>query len=545
MKPFFPASRLFFPALGAALALTLAARGAAAEAAPWQPDLGDGRYRNPVLYADYSDPDVVRVGEDYWLVSSSFSHVPGLPLLHSRDLVNWTLAGHALPRLVPEAAFAAPQHGKGVWAPSIRHHAGRYRIYYPDPDSGIYLVTAEDPRGPWTAPVLVQGGKGLIDPCPLWDDDGRVYLIHAWARSRAGFNNVLTLLRLDATGERVEQDLGVIIDGGRVPVPGFHTLEGPKLYRRNGWYYVFAPAGGVAEGWQSVFRSRRITGPYEHRIVLAQGGSPVNGPHQGALVDTPAGEGWFLHFQDQGPYGRVVHLEPVKWRDDWPLLGTAAEGGAEPGEPVAVHAKPGPGPRAAPATGDEFAGAALAPQWQWQANPAPDWASLSARPGWLRLAARPEPRPGNLYDDPALLLQKFPAPAFTVTAKVELAAAADGDAAGLIVFGSDYAWIGVKRVGGAPALVRAVRTEAAKGEPQVESVLAACADGPVFLRVQVSAGGKCRFAWSLDGRRFTPAGGVFPATAGRWVGAKVGLFAAGSAGAHADCDFFRVEGAAE
>ena len=134
------------------------------------------------------------------MVASSFNAVPGLPILHSKDLVSWRLIGHALPRLVPEDLFSTPQHGKGPWAPAIRHHDGRFWIYYPEPDLGIYVVTAKDPAGPWSQPVLVKGGKGLIDPCPLWDDDGQVYLVHAWARSRAGFANVLTLNRLSADG---------------------------------------------------------------------------------------------------------------------------------------------------------------------------------------------------------------------------------------------------------------------------------------------------------------------------------------------------------
>src|SRR5690349_2981832 len=162
----------------------------------WSPDQGDGTFTNPVIYADYSDPDAVRVGGDYFMVSSSFSAVPGLPILHSRDLIHWELVNHALPELVPESAFATPQHGAGVWAPAIRYHAGRYWIYYPDPDHGIYLITATNPRGKWSAPQLVKAGKGLIDPCPLWDDDGNVYLVHAFARSRAGFANVLHLNRL-------------------------------------------------------------------------------------------------------------------------------------------------------------------------------------------------------------------------------------------------------------------------------------------------------------------------------------------------------------
>jgi beta-xylosidase len=509
--------------------------------AAWQADRLDGTYKNPVLHADYSDPDVVRVGDDYWLVSSSFNHVPGLPILHSRDLVNWELVGHALPRLTPENVFDTPQHGKGVWAPSIRFHAGKYWIYYPDPDFGIYLVTATDPRGPWSAPVLVKGGRGIIDPCPFWDDDGRVYLIHGWAASRANIKNVLTLHELDASGTKIIDDFGFVIHGDKLP--GYTTLEGPKLYKRNGWYYVFAPAGGVTPGWQSVFRSRNIRGPYEDRIVLAQGASPINGPHQGALVDTPSGEWWFLHFQDKGAYGRVVHLEPVVWHDDWPLIGTGVATGAEKGEPVSTYKKPDlpVQPVATPATSDSFDSPALGVQWQWQANPRADWFSLSARPGFLRLFAQPEPKPGNLYDAPFLLMQKFPAPEFTVTTRIELEPSADGDSAGLIVFGYDYAWIGLRRIKSQASVVLGVRHEAAKGGAEKLIVIQPTTAVPRYVRVTVREGARCNFSFSVDGKNFSPIGEEgFTATVDRWVGAKVGLFAAGVPGAFADFDSFEV-----
>lgn len=503
----------------------------------WSPDLGDGTYKNPVIHADYSDPDAIRVGDDYWLTSSSFNHVPGLPILHSKDLVNWELVGHALPRLVPENEFRVPQHGKGVWAPAIRFHAGKYWIYYPDPDFGIYVITATDPRGPWSAPVLVRGGRGLIDPCPLWDDDGRVYLIHGWANSRANVKNVLTLLELNAEGTRAIDDFGWVINGDKLPK--YTTLEGPKLYKRNGWYYVFAPAGGVKPGWQSVFRSRNIRGPYEGRIVLAQGDTPVNGPHQGALVDTPTGEFWFLHFQDKDAYGRIVHLQPVKWVDDWPLMGTGVETGAAKGEPVLVHQKPkggsslvdGPGIKV-PATSDGFDSPDLGLQWQWQANPGKDWFSLTAKAGALRLFAQPEPVPGNLYDAPHLLMQKFPALEFTVTAALERTTAAQ---TGLIVFGFDYAWIGVRD----GRLVQVTVMKAADKPAVKETVATDQLTGPVRLRVEITDGGNCRFSYSLDGKAFTPLGEPFTANVGRWVGAKVGLFAAGATG-FADYDAFEV-----
>lgn len=499
----------------------------AAVPAPWVADLGDGRYRNPVIHADYSDPDVVRVGDDFWMTSSSFGHVPGLPLLHSRDLVNWTLTGHALPRLVPEDVFRVPQHGKGVWAPAIRHHAGKYWIYYPDPDFGLYVITAADPRGPWSEPVLVRAGKGLIDPCPLWDDDGRVWLVHAWAKSRAGINNLVTLLRLSADGTRVEEDCGVIIHGDQVP--GCTTLEGPKLYRRNGWYYVFAPAGGVGTGWQSVFRARDLRGPYEHRVVLARGQSPVNGPHQGALVDTPTGAWWFVHFQDQGPSGRIVHLQPVAWCDDWPVMGTGVVTGDATGEPVLVHAKPALPlcPVAVPATSDDFSAPTLAPQWQWQANPAAGWFALGARPGVLRLFAQPAPKPDNLYDAPNLLMQKFPAADFAVTTQLEFSPQAGGESAGLIVFGYDYAWIGLRATAAGVQLVQEVKLDAAEKAVAQTTVVQPKVSGPVWLRVTITGGAQARFACSLDGRQFVPAGVAFTAKPGRWVGAKVGLFALG------------------
>ena len=522
--------------------------------APWVPDLGDGTYKNPVLCADYSDPDAIRVGDDYWMTASSFNQVPGLPILHSKDLVNWSLVTHALPRLVPEDAFRVPQHGKGVWAPAIRFHGGKYWIVYPDPDFGLYVTTAIDPAGEWSAPFLLKAGKGLIDPCPFWDDDGRLYLIHGWARSRAGIANLLTLHELSPDGTKIldagkniqttdgkANDVGtVIIDANKLP--GWTTLEGPKLYKRHGWYYVFAPAGGVTNGYQAVFRAKNIYGPYESRVVLDQGTTAINGPHQGAWVDTSTGEDWFLHFQDRGPFGRVVHLQPMTWHDDWPVIGADPDGDGK-GEPVLTHHKPNVGrtwPITVPPTTDEFTATRLGLQWQWQANPGENWFSLTANPGALRLFAQPAPKSGNLYDAPHLLLQKFPAEEFSVTTRVDLTSATEGDRAGLIVFGYDYAWIGIKQVKSSLLLVHAVRREAVKSQPEEESLPFGLSHLSIQVRVTVTAGGKCQFAYSYDGVSFTNIGEPFTATVGRWVGAKVGLFAAGSAGAYADFDFFRV-----
>ena len=168
----------------------------------WQADLGDGTFKNPVLYADYSDPDVIRVGEDYYLTASSFNCSPGLPILHSKDLVNWTILSYALPEGVGHKEDS-PGHGNYVWAPSIRYHNGEFYIYWGDPDQGIFMVKAKKAEGPWCEPVLVKAGKGLIDTCPLWDDDGRCYLGHALAGSRAGLKSVLLMCELNAEGTKV------------------------------------------------------------------------------------------------------------------------------------------------------------------------------------------------------------------------------------------------------------------------------------------------------------------------------------------------------
>ena len=530
---------------------------------PWLPDLGNGRYQNPILFADYSDPDAIRVGDDYWLTSSSFSHIPGLPILHSRDLINWTLVNHALPTLgpaegIPAGHFDVPRHGAGVWAPAIRHHAGRFWIYYPDPDFGLFLVTASDPRGQWSVPALVKGGKGLIDPCPLWDDDGQVYLVHGWAKSRSGKNNLLTLNRLSADGSRVLDGEGVVIIDENNSSRGCHTLEGPKLYKRGDTYWIFAPVDGVATGSQAVYRSKAIRGPYEARIVLAQGSSPINGPHQGAWVDTPGGEHWFLHFQDRGPVGRVVHLQPMTWRrDGWPAMGTGVATGAETGEPVLVHDKPVAAEVSAresvgPAASDEFASPQLGRQWQWQANPRAGWHSLTANPGWLRLACLASPagcegapsRPTSRYDAPNLLLQKFPAPAFTVATALDFSGAREGDEAGLMVFGNSHAWIGLRRTPSGVRVVQGIHLDAHQSGREREAASVAAPGLSVVLGVTVARDAKCRFACSFDGKAFSAFGEEFQATAGKWVGAKVGLFATTASGrpgsGYADFDFFRL-----
>lgn len=512
----------------------------------WVADNGDGTYKNPVLHADYSDPDAVRVGDDYYMTSSSFEDVPGLPILHSKDLVNWTLIGHALKRQPPFEHFSVPRHGEGVWAPSIRYRNGEFYLYYPDPDFGIYLTKAKNAAGPWSEPVLVASGKGLIDPCPLWDDDGQVYLVHAYAGSRAGIKSVIAVKKLNKEGTKAI-DEGVLVYDGHETDP---TIEGPKFYKRAGWYYIFAPAGGVPTGWQLVLRSKNVYGPYERKNVMDQGASPTNGPHQGAWVTTQTGEDWFLHFQDKEAYGRIVHLQPMKWVKDWPVIGVDKDGDGK-GEPVLRYKKPNVGkihPVQTPVESDEFNGTSLGLQWQWMANPKATWAFAHPSKGCLRLFSDKRPDGAkNLWDAPNVLLQKFPAEEFTVTTKLTFSANTklENEKAGLVVMGFSYAGLALKSKKDGLYLVQTLCKDAVKGKDETEKELLKMPGATVYLRVRVTKGGKCYFGYSLDGNSFTTAGEEFTAEVGRWKGAKVGLFCTRETqindSGYADFDWFRVE----
>lgn len=510
----------------------------------WVADKGDGTYKNPVLYADYSDPDAIRVGDDYYLVASSFDQVPGLPILHSKDLVNWTLLTHALKRQPPYDVYSKTKHGDGVWAPAIRFHNGEYFIYYPDPEYGIYVVKAKSPEGPWSEPLLIKEAKGWIDPCPLWDDDGNAYLVNALAASRSGAKSVLIVNKMNQDGTKLLDD-GIMVFDGHAHHP---TTEGPKFYKRNGYYYIFAPAGGVPTGWQLVLRSRNIYGPYEEKIVMAQGDSITNGPHQGAWVDTQTGEDWFLHFQDQEAYGRVVHLQPMKWVNDWPVIGVDKKGKGT-GEPVLTYKKPNVGrewPKATPADSDEFNANGLGLQWQWQANPGPTWAFPASPLGFIRLFNVPLATDHkSLWDVPNVLLQKLPGQEFTATTKVTFTPRIDGDATGLVLMGLDYASLVIKKTPGGLQLTQAICKNASKNGMEKESAPVALQGDTFYLRMKMEKGGHAVFSYSSDGKSFSLIGEPFTAREGQWIGAKVGLFAVSSAKAHeygyADYDWFRFE----
>ncbi len=484
----------------------------------WNGDNGDGTYSNPILYTDYSDPDVIRVGEDYFMVASSFCNTPSVPVLHSRDLVNWKVISYAMEQL-PFDYYDKPMHGCGAWAPAIRFHDGVYYILIPMPDEGIFMVRTRDPFAGWEAPVCVRKVTGWIDPCPFWDDDGKAYMVTAFARSRIGFKSILHLSPIEPDCTGVLDDGHHIFDGS-VSQP---TIEGPKLYKRNGYYYIFAPAGGVKPGWQTVLRSKNIWGPYEEKIVLHQGKSAVNGPHQGAWVDTPTGEDWFIHFQDVGSAGRIIHLQPMHWENDWPVMGiNVDENGC--GEPVERYRKPNVGgsfPVCSPEDSDCFTEDRLGLQWQWNANYRKNWYSLGE--GGLRLYAQPKESDTRLCDVSNLLLQKWPAPEFQITCRLYTAELEEGDLAGMVSLGGIYTALALQKDAEGCKLVQCTGEWSGQGESR--KPLTGISTEVVYLRMLVRNAEEISFCYSDDGENFIPVGEAVEAVAGRWVGVKAGLFA--------------------
>ncbi len=512
-------------------------------------------YTNPILHLDYSDPDVCRVGEDYYMTASSFNCFPGLPILHSRDLVHWEQVGAALKDYPDDAFRHSVQHGNGVWAPAIRYHDGWFYIYVGDPDRGIFMVRAQDPAGEWEKPVWVVREKGFIDPCPLWDDDGKAYLSHALAGSRAGLKSVVLVAPLSADGTRLEGQSKIVFDG-HLTQP---TIEGTKFYKRGTYYYIFAPAGGVATGWQTVLRSKSPWGPFEEKVVMAWAPGTINGPHQGAWVHAVDGSDWFIHFQDKGAYGRIVHLQPMNWTDnDWPVIGEDPDGDGV-GQPIMGYTRPS-GPRydkgCHTERSERISEIGLDFSWQFPAVPEATWQMVLPE-GGIRLYSV-EQEPGTLWNCRNVIQQKFPAERFTVQARLSFRPNPQltGETAGFVVMGSDYAGLFLVGAPEGTALQYRKCHEAGKGGQEeiigLETIPYSCEkqvfpyasanvpavnypdrpEAELWVKLEVrpkSVEGNvpdavCRFYWSRDGNRWNKMPESFTARPELWIGAKFGFF---------------------
>lgn len=460
-------------------------------------DLENGFYRNPVLNADYSDPDVIRVKDDFYMVCSEF-HYMGMPVLHSKDLVNWTIIGKIYESLKHDPVYDDMNgYGKGSWAPAIRFHDGTFFVYFCTPDEGLFMSTAKNPAGPWEPLHQVKKIAGWEDPCPFWDDDGNAYLGHStWGAGP------IIIHKMSADGKSLLDD-GVIVYVGKV-------AEGTKIMKRNGFYYLVIPEGGVQTGWQTVLRSKSIYGPYERRVVLQTGKTNVNGPHQGALVELDSGESWFMHFQDVGALGRVCHLQPVTWVDDWPVMGCG-------GEPVSIYNKPDVGknyPRVLPQTSDDFNGTELGLQWQWNHNPVNEKWSLTERPGYLRLKAM---QAENLLKAKNTLTQKLMGTTGNVHVELNFEGMQPGQVAGLaFLAGREENRIGVV------CDEKGFSLEAVTGNVRFHGPR--LSGKTVWFRASINLSGTTLFSFSVDNENFIGFAGPCTLCPGFWKGARIALF---------------------
>lgn len=465
-------------------------------------DQGNGTYINPVLYADYSDPDVIRVGDTYYMTCSEF-HYMGMPVLASNDLVNWKIIGQVYNRFDFPEYDHNQRYAGGSWAPAIRYHNHKFWVYFCTPDEGLFMSNADNPAGPWSPLVLVKKIAKWEDPCPFWDEDGKAYLGH----SVHGAGPII-LHRLSEDGTRL-LDEGVTVYTGPV-------AEGTKIHKLNGYYYISIPEGGVGEGWQTVLRATNIYGPYEKKIVLEKGSTGINGPHQGALVETTKGEWWFLHFQSDGAMGRVLHLQPVRWQDGWPRVGVDIDGNGI-GEPVYVWKKPAMDsifPIAAPQTSDNFDSTALGLQWQWNHNPVNEAWSLTEKPGSLSLNAL---QAESFVQARNTCTQKVMGTTGEVMAEMDLSKIVEGQKAGICSMSKIYNLLGVYKKEGKMYIF----TDR-KGQVHEEKAIAA---KRIFLKLTLDIkSGNNRFSYSLDNKSYTMIDGAFDTQWGYWKGTRIGLF---------------------
>ena len=467
-------------------------------------DQGDGTYVNPVLNADFSDPDVIRVGNKYYMVASDF-HFLGMQVLESEDMVNWRYISQIYRRFDEPGWDENRHYAGGSWAPAIRYHDGRYYVFFCTPDEGLYMSTAQDPHGPWTPLHLVQRVEKWEDPCPFWDTDGMAYL----GRSRHGAGPII-VHRMSPDGRQL-LDEGVTVYEGPI-------AEGTKWLKRNGWYYLIIPEGGVGTGWQTVLRSKNIYGPYERKIVLEQGSTDINGPHQGALVDTPDGQWWFYHFQETPVLGRVVHLQPVRWQDDWPLMGEDYDGNGI-GEPVHSWNKPFGNREPVPVmnlqTNDDFSDS-IGLQWQWNHNPDDSHWSITEHPGYLTIHAQPA---DSLKACRNMLTQKVIG---YQSESTTLLTASGNCYAGLFCSGKLFRGIGICPQG--------IFIEANGQRQIIDATVAAHPDvsTPIYFRVTNDCEhNRHQFYYSVNGKDFIPGGDSFPMRGGYWKGIRVGVFCYG------------------
>lgn len=487
-------------------------------------DNGDGTYTNPIIPADFPDPDVIRVGDTYYMVTTTMYIFPGVTILKSKDLVNWEYCSNALPRFDFNPAYnldGGNRYGHGQWATSIKYHNGKFYLLFITLNEGGFMLTSDKVEGSWHITHLP---KGFYDPGLFFDDDGKVYVAQGYGKiSITEVNDSLEAIGPDSlvfTGD---------IKGG---------LEGTHVYKIDGYYYLYCTYGGV-NGLQVALRSKNIYGPYEEKLLLQDTIPGVTfGVHQGALIKTEQGEWWTMLFVDSGPFGRFPSLQPVEWKDGWPMIGKDKHGVVTYRKPnIPTSYKPTYFPMS-----DEFSQSNLGMQWGWNHNPDRDKWSLSERKGYLRLKTAKIvdsfPKAVNtLTQRPFAKKNQFLPTAATI--KLDVSKMKPGDVAGLAVFQEPYANIAVHYHNKKSKFI--VMTHE---DRSIDSV--ALNANIVYLRTLASNKTKnASFEYSLNNKSFKPLGDTLKMAFSLYyfTGNKFCIFnyATQSLGGFVDVDWFRIQ----
>jgi beta-xylosidase len=471
----------------------------------FQADNGDGTFTNPVIAADYPDPDVIRVDSVYYFVSTTMFVFPGVTILKSYDLINWEYCSNALPRFDFNKCYdldGCNRYGRGQWATSLKFHNGKFHILFITLDEGGFYLTADKAEGPWEINRLP---KGFYDPGLFFDDDGKIYVAHGY--------NKISITEVD--NNLVAKSDDVLVYTGDIR----RGLEGAHVYKINDYYYLYCTYGGL-DGFQVALRSKNIYGPYEQKVVIRDTTHGPNfGIHQGALIETQTGEWWTMLFVDSGPFGRFPSLQPVTWVDGWPMVGVD-------GKAVVTFRKPNVGkeyPIKILPTSDEFdmpigesGNPELNMQWGWNHNPEPTKWSLKENPGFLRL--KTVTVVDSLQKARNTLTQRMFAYysddiTSEATIKMEFENMKDGDIAGLAVFQNPYAYIGIKKSNGHHyiimvnngKLIDSIKVDKTKIYLRASAFFGSGA-APLYGGKSVSGSGNASFSYSLDNDSFTKIG---------------------------------------
>lgn len=488
-------------------------------------------FENPILWADVPDPDVIRVGNAFYMTSTTMHMNPGVPIMKSYDLIHWEIVNYVYDTLGDSDAQTLRngqnEYGKGSWASSLRYHNGTYYVVFSSSTAGNTFIykTRDIEKGPWTRSTI-----GFYhDMSLLFDDDGRVYLVHGGGDIR------LTELTADASAVKPGGLNQVIIPnaslvaGPNVGLPA----EGAHIQKINGKYYIFLITWPQGKGrTQLVFRADRITGPYEGRVAL-----DFAGVAQGGIVDTPDGKWYGMLFQDHGSVGRTPFLVPVAWQDAWPVFGVNGQIPAQMPKPV-----PGANSNHKIVASDEFDQTRLPLVWQWNHNPDNNLWSLTERPGFMRLKTGRTST--GILDARNSLTQRSIGPESSGRIALDVSRMKSGDYAGLAALQKNYGFVGVKMSGNSKSIIMVNGS----GTAPVEVASVPLAQNNVYFKVEMDFKNntdKAYFYYSLDGNRWTAIGNTLQMsyTLPHFMGYRFALFnyATQSAGGYVDFDYFRIE----